>query len=171
MSTNLLLSDSSHITCMWWTSFPHHTITTIFFWKITNLLLIHFLKGTYKFCWCINKTCSIAWPDYPYYSSNPVKHLKFKMNESLLNKWTSSICISLLERQVYKAPYFLTFLFLDCLHLTHFPITDHSNQSKWLAYDPKTRISYLVGDASTSMWDLLMTPSYYQFSSFTGLRQ
>ena len=39
----------------------------------------------------------------------PMKRLKLKMKESVLNKWTTSICIALLERQVYKVPpYFLT---------------------------------------------------------------
>ena len=38
----------------------------------------------------------------------PVKRLKLKMKESVLNEWTTSICISLVGRQVYKAPYFWT---------------------------------------------------------------
>ena len=59
---------------------------------------------------------------------------------------------------------------LNCLHLTHFPIIDHTNELQ--LYDPKTRRSYLVDcDTLTSMCDLVMTPSYYQFSSFAGLRK
>ena len=33
--------------------------------------------------------------------------LKLKINESVLNEWTTSTCIALLERHVYKAPFFL----------------------------------------------------------------
>ena len=38
----------------------------------------------------------------------PKKRLKIKMKESVLEERTTSICISLLQRQVYKAPHFLT---------------------------------------------------------------
>ena len=74
--------------------FPHHPITTIFFCKITNFLVIHFLKGTYKFCWCINEICSIDL----IVLTIPLclmKRLKLKMNKSVLVEWTTS-------------PYFLT---------------------------------------------------------------
>ena len=40
----------------------------------------------------------------------PIKRLKLTMNKSVLNEWTTSICIALLERQVHKAPYFLKFI-------------------------------------------------------------
>ena len=42
------------------------------------------------------------------YNFCPMKHLKLKMNESVLNEWTNSISMALLEREVYKASYLLT---------------------------------------------------------------
>ena len=38
--------------------------------NLTNFLVIHFLKVTYRFYWCTRKICSIVRPDHPYYSSS-----------------------------------------------------------------------------------------------------
>ena len=166
--------------------FPHHPITTIFFYKITNFLVIHFLKGTYKFCWCINEICSIDLiiPTIPLCL---MKRLKLKMNKSVLVEWTTS-------------PYFLTsFQLFFChkwlrninticnwwfcthpifwqichllllkfsSHLIHFPIIDRTNELQLMIQKPEDLIWLMV-----IPWPACVTPSYCQFSSFTGLRE
>ena len=39
---------------------------------------------------------------------HPTNLLKLMMNESVLREYTTSMCMALLDRQVYRAPYFLT---------------------------------------------------------------
>ena len=112
----------------------------------------------------------------------PMKCLKLKMKESVLYKWTISICIALLERQVYKASYFLTSFWqsfttndpkistpqyvnsgsihilsfgksaifccwscpLNCLHLTHSPIIDCTNELQLMIQKPEDLIWLMV---------------------------
>ena len=127
----------------------------------------------------------------------PMKWLKIKMKKSVLNKWTTSKCIALLERQVYKVPpYFLTSfqpsfttnapkilvvlnsgsihilsfgksaIFccwscpLNCLHLTHSPIIDCTNELQLMIQKPEDLI-WLMVYILTSTCDLVMTPPHY----------
>ena len=58
---------------------------------------------------------------------------------------------------------------LNCLHLTHLPIIDRSNELQLMIKKKKILFGWLWD--SVSICDFVMTPSYYQFTSFAGLWQ
>ena len=71
--------------------------------------MIQLLKCMSQFCWCPNKVWTplsdLIILTLPLH---PTNLLKLMMNESVLREYTTSMCMALLDRQVYRASYLLT---------------------------------------------------------------
>ena len=71
--------------------------------------MIQLLKCMSQFCWCPNTVWTLL-SDLIILTLplHPTNLLKLMMNESVLREYTTSMCMALLDRQVYRAPYLLT---------------------------------------------------------------
>ena len=67
--------------------------------------MIHLVKCTSEFCWWPQPLSDLIILTFPLY---PTNFLKLMMNESVLREYTTSMCMALLDRQLYRAPYLLT---------------------------------------------------------------
>ena len=67
--------------------------------------MIHLVKCTSEFCWWPQPLSDLIILTFPLYTTN---FLKLMMNESVLREYTTSMCMALLDRQLYRAPYLLT---------------------------------------------------------------